>query len=125
MRRWRRAPTFDLRSGTEGRSATPRYVIERVFPNEWAIPADAEGRERCLSIVERNADEGVCWLQSYVSDDGKKAFCVYEARTPEALRRSAARSGLPVDRITEVRVLDPYFYASSEEASNETSRTRN
>lgn len=60
------------------------------------------------------------WLHSYVSDDGKKAFCVYEAPTPEALRRTAARSGLPVDRITEVRVLDPYSYGSSEGAPKET-----
>src|SRR6266581_9497584 len=104
---------------TERRLATPRYLIERVFPDGWAIPAGAEGRERCLAIVERNADEGVTWLNSYLSDDGKKAFCVYDAPTPEALRRTAARSGLPVERITEVRVLDPYFYASGEEAPKE------
>ena len=29
---------------------------------------------------------------------------------PEAIRKAAARNGLPIDRITEVRVLDPYFY---------------
>jgi len=29
---------------------------------------------------------------------------------PEAIRRVAARNKLPVDRITEVRVLDPYFH---------------
>jgi hypothetical protein len=89
----------------------PRYLIERVFPNGWVLPPGTEGRERCLAIVERNADEGVTWLHSYLSDDGKKAFCVYEASTPEALRRTAARSDLPLDRITEVRVLDPYSYA--------------
>jgi hypothetical protein len=31
-------------------------------------------------------------------------------RTPEAVRRVADLNKLPVDRITEVRVLDPYFY---------------
>ena len=30
--------------------------------------------------------------------------------SPEALRRAAEANQLPVDRITEVRVLDPYFY---------------
>lgn len=104
--------------------ATPRYLIARVFPDGWAIPGGAEGRERCLAIVERNADEGVTWLHSYLSDDGKQAFCVYDAPTPEAVRRTATRSGLPVDRITEVRVLDPYFYASTEETPNEKLRTR-
>ncbi|TMG81330.1 MAG: DUF4242 domain-containing protein, partial [Betaproteobacteria bacterium] len=34
---------------------------------------------------------------------------IYDAPNPEAIRRVAVRSGLPVDRITEVRVLDPYF----------------
>jgi hypothetical protein len=30
--------------------------------------------------------------------------------TPEAVRKTAAQNELPVDQITEVRVLDPYFY---------------
>jgi Nickel responsive protein SCO4226-like len=100
-----------VRSATKRRVQTPRYIIERVFADGWAISDGARGRERCLAIVERNVDEGVTWLHSYVREDGKKAFCVYDAPSPEALRRTAARSGLPVDRITEVRVLDPYFYA--------------
>jgi hypothetical protein len=29
---------------------------------------------------------------------------------PEAVRRAAERNKLPVDRITRVVVLDPYFY---------------
>jgi hypothetical protein len=32
------------------------------------------------------------------------------APPPEAIRSTAARNGLPVDRISEVRVLDPYFH---------------
>jgi hypothetical protein len=88
----------------------PRYVVERVFPNGLRIPADAEGAQRCLAVVDRNADEGVTWVHSYVSEDGKKTFCLYDAPTPEAIRKTAARNDLPVDRITQVRVLDPYFY---------------
>jgi Protein of unknown function (DUF4242) len=45
-----------------------------------------------------------------VSDDGKKSYCVYDAPSPEAIRRTARRNSLPVARITKVRVLDPYFY---------------
>jgi hypothetical protein len=29
---------------------------------------------------------------------------------PEAIRKAAEVNGLPVDQITEVTVLDPYFY---------------
>jgi hypothetical protein len=89
----------------------PRYVVERTFPDGLRIPIDAAGSELCLMVVERNADEGVTWLHSYVSDDGRKTFCVYDGPTPEAIRKTAVRNELPVDRITQVRVLDPYFYA--------------
>jgi hypothetical protein len=51
----------------------------------------------------------VTWLCSYVSVDDGATFCVYEAPSPEAIRRAAQRNGLPVDRIIQVRVLDPYF----------------
>lgn len=88
----------------------PRYVVERTFANGWVMPAGREGSELCLEVVERNADEGVTWVHSYVSDDKNKTFCVYDAPSPEAIRKTAARNDLPVDRITQVRVLDPYFY---------------
>ncbi len=89
----------------------PRYVVERSFPCGLRVPVDAEGARQCLGVVERNADEGVTWLSSYVSKDKRKTFCVYDAPTPEAVRTTAARNALPVDRITQVSVLDPYFYA--------------
>jgi hypothetical protein len=87
-----------------------RYVVERTFPDGWHVSADAGGAELCNVIVERNADEGVTWVHSYVSDDRRRTFCVYDAPDPEAIRRSSAGNELPVDRITQVRVLDPYFH---------------
>ena len=33
-----------------------------------------------------------------------------DAPSPEAIRSTAQKNSLPVDKITEVRVLDPYFY---------------
>jgi hypothetical protein len=89
----------------------PRYVVERTFPEGLHIPVNAEGAETCLGVVERNGVDGVTWVSSYVSEDKRKTFCVYDAPTPEAIRKTAARNELPVDRITRVRVLDPYFYA--------------
>ena len=88
----------------------PRYLVEREFADGLRIPAGAEGAEVCLAVVERNAGEGVTWVHSYVSEDRKRTFCVYDAPTPEAIRKTAASNQLPVDRITKVRVLDPYFY---------------
>jgi len=88
----------------------PRYVVERTFSGGLCVPAGDEGAQQCLAITERNGDEGVTWVHSYVSEDRKKTFCVYDAPTPEAIRKTAARNDLPVNRITQVRVLDPYFY---------------
>jgi hypothetical protein len=88
----------------------PRYLIERTFPDGLEIPMTTEGARACLGVVGRNAEEGVTWVHSYVTPDKKKTFCIYDSPTPEAIRRVAQRNGLPVDRIAEVRVLDPYFY---------------
>lgn len=89
----------------------PRYLVERTFPQGLEIPLGEEGVQLCRSMVQRNAGEDVTWLSSYVSADKHKTFCIYDAPTPEAIRRTAERNELPVDRITKVRVLDPYFYA--------------
>ena len=88
----------------------PRYMVERSFPEGLKISADDEGAEICRIVVLNNTEDNVTWIRSYVSDDGKKTFCAYEAPSPEAIRRTARRNNLPVDRITKVRVLDPYFY---------------
>jgi hypothetical protein len=89
----------------------PRYIVERTFAGGLDIPVNSAGMAACLSVVDNNADEGVTWLHSYVTEDKRKTFCIYDGPTPEAIRRTAARNGLPVDAITPVRVLDPYFYA--------------
>jgi hypothetical protein len=87
----------------------PRYIVERTFPNGLAIPPNAQGAQVCMTVVGVNAQAGVTWVHSYVSDDKKKTFCVYDAPSPEAIRKVADLNKLPVDKITEVRVLDPYF----------------
>jgi hypothetical protein len=87
----------------------PRYVVERSFPEGLGIPPTPEGAKECRAVIERNVDGAVTWLHSYVSVDDQTTFCVYEAPSPEAIRSAAARNRLPIDRITQVRVLDPYF----------------
>lgn len=88
----------------------PRYVIERDFPDGLEIPVDSDGAAACAGVVTNNAGQEVTWIHSYVSLDKKKTFCVYDGPSPEAIRNSAKKNSLPINRITEVRVLDPYFY---------------
>lgn len=88
----------------------PRYLVERTFRSGLHIPCTADGATACLNVVDRNAEAGVTWVQSLVSSDKTKTFCIYDAPDPAAIQTVADRNGLPVDRVTEIRVLDPYFY---------------
>lgn len=88
----------------------PRYLIERSFPDGLSIPMNDEGKAAIAGVVANNAELGVTWVHSYVTPDRKSTFCIYDATAPEAIRKVADRNGLPVMRITEVSVLNPYFY---------------
>ena len=88
----------------------PRYLVERTFPDGLAIPMTDQGADICLSVVGNNLQGDVTWVHSYVTGDKRKTFCIYDAPSPEAIHEAARRNNLPVDTITQVNVLDPYFY---------------
>ena len=88
----------------------PRYLVERTFKGGLEIPVNDAGAAVCLAVVGTNSEDGVTWLHSYVSEDKMKTFCIYDGPDPEAIRRVAEKNKLPIDRITKVSVLDPYFY---------------
>jgi len=94
----------------QGGTAMPRYLVERLFPGGLELPPNQQGVQAAQKVIATNAEHGVTWVHSYVTPDKKKTFCIYDAPSPEAIRQVAGRNGLPVDRITEVRVLDPYFF---------------
>ena len=88
----------------------PRYLVERTFTDPLAIPTTEAGAQVCQTVVKTNAEELVTWVHSYVTPDKKKTFCIYDGPSPEAIRKVAQRNNLPVDKISEVSVLDHYFY---------------
>ena len=69
-----------------------------------------EGVQTCQMIIRNNASDGVNWVHTYVTADKKKMFCIYDAPSPEAILNAAERNNLPVDSVTQISVLDPYFY---------------
>jgi hypothetical protein len=87
----------------------PRYLVERTFPEGLSLPVNAQGAQASAAVVGNNSMDGVTWIHSYVTPDRKRTYCIYDGPTPEAIRAVAKRNGLPIDRIAEVRVLDPYF----------------
>ena len=88
----------------------PRYLVERTFPDGLHIPTTDDGASTCLNVVGNNAPVGVTWVHSYVTSDKGKTFCIYDGPDPDAIHKAASANGLPVDSVTQVSVLDPYFY---------------
>ena len=75
----------------------PIFMIERRFA------ADVEANAEAFAGINRiNDAEGVRWLYSFLSADKRRTFCLYDAPSPEAIRRAAERAGLPADAIVEV-----------------------
>jgi hypothetical protein len=89
-----------------------RYVVERSFPEGLNIPMDEKGCSIVQGVISKNTDAHVIWIQSYVSADKKKTFCIYEAPSPKAIRKAAKENNTPVDKITEINVLNPYFFTN-------------
>jgi sporulation protein YlmC with PRC-barrel domain len=79
------------------------YVILR--RSGWRTGDDlAAAAERSTTEGERMPDD-VAWIRSYVLDelDGSVGtVCVYQASSPEAIRRHATAADLPVDEIVKV-----------------------
>jgi hypothetical protein len=69
----------------------------------WRSPEDLQAAaERSTAEGERLGD--VRWIRSYVLEEGNGlgTVCIYEAESPEALRRHASAADLPIDEIIKV-----------------------
>ena len=79
------------------------YVILR--RGGWRTADDLrEAAVRSIAEGERMSDD-VRWIRSYVTaeTDGRVGtVCVYQATSPEAIRRHATAAELPVDEIVKV-----------------------
>lgn len=94
----------------EDKIVMKRFLVERDFPDGLNIPINSEGSELCLNVISKNLEDNVTWVHSYVTKDKKKTFCIYDAPSKKAIKRSGEKNEIPVGKISEVSVLDPYFY---------------
>jgi Protein of unknown function (DUF4242) len=80
------------------------YVIIR--RNGWRSGAELEqAAERSVSVADEEMPDDIRWIRSYVLDEGGGALgtvCIYQATSPEAIRRHAQRADLPIDEIVAV-----------------------
>jgi Protein of unknown function (DUF4242) len=79
------------------------YVILR--RNGWQTADHLErAAERSTEAVDQMPDD-VRWIRSYVLEEPSSevgTVCIYEATSPEAIRRHARTADLPIDEIIEV-----------------------
>lgn len=78
----------------------PRYIIERTIGTSVTPEAlQAVGR-KSNAVLDEMPD--VRWIRSYVSHTAGKIYCEYEAPDVEAIMEHARRTGIPVDKVSEV-----------------------
>ncbi|HYD42584.1 MAG TPA: DUF4242 domain-containing protein [Anaeromyxobacter sp.] len=72
----------------------PRQVVlmEYAMPPEAEAEAIARRIDRCLEL------RGARWMRSYVSADGRRALCEFEAPDAESVREAFRSAGQPFDR---------------------------
>jgi hypothetical protein len=80
------------------------YAILR--RNGWRSPEDlGKAAERSTRVGDDDMPDDVRWIRSYVLDEGAGTVgtvCLYEATSPEAIRKHASLADLPVDEIIAV-----------------------
>jgi sporulation protein YlmC with PRC-barrel domain len=81
-----------------------QYVILR--RSGWRSGDElGEAAGRSTRVGDEEMADDVRWIRSYVLDEGAGTVgtvCIYEATSPEAIRRHAELADLPVDEIVAV-----------------------
>jgi hypothetical protein len=80
------------------------YVILR--RSGWSSGDDLqEAAGRSKRVADEEMSDDVRWIRSYVLEEGGGSVgtvCIYEASSPEAIRKHASRADLPVDEIIPI-----------------------
>jgi hypothetical protein len=79
------------------------YVILR--RSGWRSPEELEQAAGRSTAEGEKMPDDVRWIRSYVlEEDGGSVgtVCIYQASSPEAIRRHAGAADLPVDEIVKV-----------------------
>ena len=79
------------------------YVIVR--REGWRTTEEVRAAQLRSSVESDGMPESVRWIRSYVLDEGAGSVgtvCIYEATSPEAIRKHASLADLPVDEIIAV-----------------------
>jgi hypothetical protein len=78
------------------------YAILR--RNGWRTAGDLQEAAARSTAEGDKVPDDIRWIRSYVLDegDGVGTVCIYEASSPEAIRKHADAADLPVDEIVKI-----------------------
>jgi hypothetical protein len=72
----------------------------------WRSSAELEAAAaRSTKVGDGEMADDVRWIRSYVLDEGAGSVgtvCIYEASSPEAIRKHAALADLPADEVVPI-----------------------
>jgi hypothetical protein len=95
-------PHAPINNGTE--DFVDLYVILR--RGGWRSPEElGEAAVRSKRVADEDMPDDIKWIRSYVLEEGGGSVgtvCVYQASSPEAIRKHASAADLPVDEIISV-----------------------
>lgn len=77
----------------------PRFLVRRTLPPLTDDQLSAIGRK---VVEEAGRIEGMQWIRSHLTADGKHSFCEFEAPSADACRQHAKAAGLPVDEVVPI-----------------------
>ena len=81
-----------------------QYVILR--RSGWRSAEDlGEAAARSKQVADDEMPDDIKWIRSYVLEEGAGSVgtvCIYQATSPEAIRKHASLADLPVDEIIAV-----------------------
>jgi Protein of unknown function (DUF4242) len=80
------------------------YAILR--RNGWRSPEElGEAAVRSTRTADEEMPDDIKWIRSYVLEEGGGSVgtvCIYQASSPEAIRKHASLADLPVDEIIAI-----------------------
>jgi hypothetical protein len=85
-----------------------QYLVE-LYLSGFGPDEFAHGVERARAAAEQLAREGtpIVYQRAFFVPEDETCFCLYEARSPEAVSEAAKRAGLRAERILEAIASPP------------------
>jgi thiamine biosynthesis protein ThiC len=72
----------------------------------WSSPQELqEAAKRSSDVGDNQMSDDIRWIRSYVLEEGSGSVgtvCIYQASSPEAIRKHADKADLPVNEIIPI-----------------------